>query len=638
MAAQFGRRLRRGATSGAIVAAAVAALAASQGPGAIPPPTDNLSGDSTIGAGDATTPPGSPDGSSATGDSPYYVDLPPLKPPLVPGAPTTPQLPIVTGPAEAGIPATVLAAYRRAEASVRASDPACNLPWQLLAGIGKVESGQARGGRVDANGTTLAPILGPALDGNGFALIKDTDGGAFDGDRTHDRAVGPMQFIPSTWATWGQDANGDGKKDPNNVYDAALAAGMYLCAGNRNLAIKADLDRAILSYNRSTEYLSTVVSWFDYYRRGTHTVPDGTGLLPVDRSDRPFPGRPLRPASPASPSSPATGGTPTPHKPSQKPTEPAPTQPSKPSNPGTPTTPPKPTDPPTTDPTRPPAKPVEIPPTLRVAQLKAGTATLTAATGNAFAQTASVTAKDSAGRPVAGVSVRFELPATTDTRFPAGATTVTVTSDAQGVAKAPALRAGQKTGTFTLRATVPGRSSLAAELKATVEARKADALARVGDAALTAAPGAGYATVTVEARLAGALAAGVDVTAVVTDSAGSTGQSADGPSFGKDGAGNPIRTKVLRTDAQGRLSIDDLVAGEKAGEYVLWLTAPGNGSVRITLTVTAPATTPPTSPEPTTDPTTDPSPATDPSPTGSASASPSGSASAAPSGSPSPPA
>lgn len=624
MAAQFGRRLRRGATSGAIVAAAVAALAASQGPGAIPPPTDNLSGDTTIGAGDATTPPGG-DAGSATGDSPYYTDLPPLNPPKVPGvAPTGPQVPIVTGPAEAGIPATVLAAYRRAEASVRASDPSCNLPWQLLAGIGKVESGQARGGRVDGNGTTFTPILGPALDGNGFALIQDTDDGAFDGDTTHDRAVGPMQFIPSTWAVWGQDANGDGKKDPNNIYDAAQAAGMYLCAGGRNLAIKADLDKAILSYNRSTEYLTTVLNWFEYYGRGAHTVPDGTGQLPIDRSDRPGSGRSPFPVSPSSPATPSP--RPSPDRPSPKPTDPATTPPSKPSEPSKPST---------TNPSGPDVgTPVEVPPTLRVSRLKAGTATLTTVTGSTFAQAASVTAVDATGRPVAGVSVRFVLPATTDARFPAGATTVTVASDARGVATAPALRAGEKAESFTIRATVPGRSSLpAAELKATVEVRKADALTRIGDTALTAETGAGYADVTVESRLAGALAPGVTVTAVVTDSADSTGQSADGPSFGKDAAGNPIRTKVLKTDAQGRLVVEGLVAGEKAGSYVLLLTAPGGGTVKVPLTVTAPVTTPPTTPDPTEEPTPDPAPTTSPStsPSSSPSATTSPTASASPS-------
>lgn len=218
---------------------------------------------------------------AASGNSPYFTDLPPLSTPNKPG--TSVNLP-VTGSPESGIPASILAAYRKAQQTVAGTDAACRLPWQLLAAIGKVESGQARGGRVDAQGTTLSPILGPALNGQGFALIKDTDNGAYDGDSTHDRAVGPMQFIPSTWVTWGQDGNADGRKDPNNIYDAALAAGRYLCAGSRDLALAADLDRAVLSYNHSDEYLRTVRTWFEYYNRGTHEVPDGTGVLPVESS------------------------------------------------------------------------------------------------------------------------------------------------------------------------------------------------------------------------------------------------------------------------------------------------------------------------------------------------------------------
>ena len=73
-------------------------------------------------------------------------------------------------------------------------------------------------------GTTVTPILGPVLDGRlaGNEVIRDTDKGAIDGDPTHDRAVGPMQFIPATWAGYASDGNGDGIKDPNNVFDAAL--------------------------------------------------------------------------------------------------------------------------------------------------------------------------------------------------------------------------------------------------------------------------------------------------------------------------------------------------------------------------------------------------------------------------------
>ncbi|WP_410538980.1 lytic transglycosylase domain-containing protein [Streptomyces sp. KL2] len=274
-----------------MAAAAMAALTASQGPGLelVQP-----------GGREAA---GSPDASDlpADGNSPYHTELPPLVKPDKPGSSS--DLPEATGPAESGIPATVLAAYKRAERTLGEERPGCNLPWQLLAAIGKVESGQARGGAVDAQGTTHKPILGPALNGVGFAHISDTDGGAYDGDTVYDRAVGPMQFIPSTWAVWGADGNGDGRKDPNNIYDAALAAGRYLCAGGRNLSDPADLERAILSYNQSREYLRTVLSWLDFYRKGAHEVPDGEGVLP----DSPGAGNESRPARPGG--KPAAGST-----------------------------------------------------------------------------------------------------------------------------------------------------------------------------------------------------------------------------------------------------------------------------------------------------------------------------------------
>ncbi|WP_405560474.1 lytic transglycosylase domain-containing protein [Streptomyces sp. NBC_01180] len=269
MAPHFSSRLRKGATATTVAALAVAAMTASQAPDAM----GSQSPDNSSQAADATPPSGTP----VSGNSPYFTDLPPLNTPAKPATPvTTPA-----GTAAAGIPASVLAAYRKAEQTVAGTDPGCHLPWELLAAIGKVESGQARGGRVDATGTTLSPILGPVLNGAGFANISDTDNGRYDGDATHDRAVGPMQFIPSTWATWGQDGNGDGKKDPNNVFDASLATGRYLCADGRDVAVQHDLDQAILGYNHSQEYLSTVLSWFEFYKKGTHDVPDGTGVLPT---------------------------------------------------------------------------------------------------------------------------------------------------------------------------------------------------------------------------------------------------------------------------------------------------------------------------------------------------------------------
>lgn len=317
------RRLRTGMTATAVAAAAMVALSASQAPGVeLAAPSRTAEEPTTDGQ-----PP-------ADGNSPYHTELPPLDAPGIPDKGDRPgekgDGPDRARASEAGIPATVLAAYKSAEKKLASERPGCHLPWELLAAIGRVESGQARGGALDKDGNTLRPIRGPVLDGNGFALIKDTDNGAFDGDKRHDRAVGPMQFIPSTWANWGADANGDGVKDPNNIHDAALAAGRYLCAGGRDLSRSADLERAILSYNQSREYLRTVLSWLEFYRKGTHEVPDGEGRLP----DSPGAGNPTKPASPS-----PSGKKPT--KPTKQPTK-SPT--STPTGSTSPTASPSPTD------------------------------------------------------------------------------------------------------------------------------------------------------------------------------------------------------------------------------------------------------------------------------------------------------
>ncbi|MEU0227543.1 lytic murein transglycosylase [Streptomyces sp. NPDC006284] len=266
-------RTRQGLRATAAAVTAVAALTASQAPGLPPEESARPASEARSAAPVADLPRAEP---APPDDGSYHTELPPLVTPNV--APRAGQA--ARTRAESGIPGTVLRAYRAAEKSVGRTDPGCALPWELLAAIGKVESGQARGGAVDRHGTTLGRITGPALDGRNFALILDSDGGVHDGDTVYDRAVGPMQFLPSTWARWGADGNGDGRDDPNNIFDAALAAGHYLCAGDRDLRRAADLDRAVLSYNHSRSYLALVRHWLDFYRGGVHAVPDGKGVVP----------------------------------------------------------------------------------------------------------------------------------------------------------------------------------------------------------------------------------------------------------------------------------------------------------------------------------------------------------------------
>jgi hypothetical protein len=168
-----------------------------------------------------------------------------------------------------GIPPLVFDAYVQAAAHTRLYAPRCRgMRWPVLAGVGQVESHHAAGHPLGANGDVeFPPILGPRLDGTaGTALVADTDAGRYDRDPVYDRAVGPMQFIPSSWARFGRDGNGDGLANPNNVFDAAAGAVAHLCGpGPVDLADRTQLSRAILTYNRSNHYLADVLHWVDTY-------------------------------------------------------------------------------------------------------------------------------------------------------------------------------------------------------------------------------------------------------------------------------------------------------------------------------------------------------------------------------------
>lgn len=198
--------------------------------------------------------------------------------------PLTSMLPAGTVPSSSslvtldssGIPVRALEAYRRSASMVDSADPACHISWTLVAAIGRVESNHARfgGNQLDSAGVAQPGIIGIPLDGsNGTARITDTDHGLLDRDTTYDRAVGPMQFIPSTWRFAGVDANGDGVKNPQNMADAATATAVYLCSGPGDLSRPGDLRSAIFRYNPSDSYVRMVSAIADAYRLGVTALP-----------------------------------------------------------------------------------------------------------------------------------------------------------------------------------------------------------------------------------------------------------------------------------------------------------------------------------------------------------------------------
>jgi membrane-bound lytic murein transglycosylase B len=193
---------------------------------------------------------------------------------------------VVSTASASGIPAVALTAYQRAATVIDAADRTCHLPWQLVAAIGRVESdhGRADGNTLSSRGIARPGIYGPALDGkHGTTQIRDTDAGQYDQDAAFDRAVGPMQFIPSTWAIVGVDVDGDGQRDPQDIYDASLASAVYLCSGSDDLGTTAGQRSAVFRYNHSQQYVDLVLAIARAYLDGDFSeVPNGTTTTGFD--------------------------------------------------------------------------------------------------------------------------------------------------------------------------------------------------------------------------------------------------------------------------------------------------------------------------------------------------------------------
>ena len=204
--------------------------------------------------------------------------------PATPTFPTSPDarvaieravLPVTNG--DDDIPAAALAAYQRGASVAAKVDKTCGITWTLLAAIGGVESDHGRHGKsvLGEDGVSEPLIRGVALNGKGaVAEVADTDAGLVDGDEKWDRAVGPMQFLPATWATVGVDADGDGERSADDLDDAALGAAVFLCAVPGTLSERAGLKAALLRYNPSAEYAAEVIALEREYRTGHYALPD----------------------------------------------------------------------------------------------------------------------------------------------------------------------------------------------------------------------------------------------------------------------------------------------------------------------------------------------------------------------------
>ena len=173
-------------------------------------------------------------------------------------------------------PVDIPGASRRVTDTYRRWDGACpGLRWELLAGIGWVESahGTAGGAAVDEDGRVEPPIFGAELDGvGGAALPIGRWRGQWGLTGDWQRALGPMQILPSTFAAWAVDGEPDGILDPHDIDDAVATAAAYLCGPDHAIA---DERAALLRYNRSERYVTDVLRYADSLADGDLVVGKG---------------------------------------------------------------------------------------------------------------------------------------------------------------------------------------------------------------------------------------------------------------------------------------------------------------------------------------------------------------------------
>ncbi len=232
----------------------------------------------------------------AGGPDPGAAPQPQAEGDRTPGAPTFdatlgPTLPLLPTPpirpadaladwagrvaAVIGVPIVAIQAYGYAQLHMQTSDPQCRLGWTTLAGVGEVEShhGQAAGAVLEPAGRSTPVIVGPVLNGqDGRALVRDTDGGAFDGDVTFDRAMGPMHLLSSVWRTHAIDADADGILDPFDIDDASLTLARFLCSGPEDLGRLADWNAAIGRHHSGDAYARSVFQAADGYGQRTRGI------------------------------------------------------------------------------------------------------------------------------------------------------------------------------------------------------------------------------------------------------------------------------------------------------------------------------------------------------------------------------
>jgi hypothetical protein len=182
------------------------------------------------------------------------------------------------------IPWAALQGYKRAADILGEVEKSCGISWTLLAAVGQVSSrhGQVADSELGPDAVARPDIVAPAATA-ASARVADTDAGDIDGDADEDRAVGPMQLQPAVWNVAGVDGDGDGRRSPHDIDDAALATAVFLCATGERLGEEDGAAAALRGLNHSRVYVEQVLAVEAEYDEGDFAVADPPALQTIGK-------------------------------------------------------------------------------------------------------------------------------------------------------------------------------------------------------------------------------------------------------------------------------------------------------------------------------------------------------------------
>jgi hypothetical protein len=192
---------------------------------------------------------------------------------------------VAQGLISTGVPQNVAVSIEKGFSRLRSDHPECKIDGAMLAAVASNES-HGWWDRVKDDGIMRPPLYGVSLDGSGkggnrtphINKLSQADKDRFGVTGRYIKAVGPTQFLPSTWINVEKEHGA--QLDPQSMIDSTLATGLYLCnrAGIQNDPLASDdsAAKAFRGYNNSGSYVKSAMGHTAKFREAINHARSGS--------------------------------------------------------------------------------------------------------------------------------------------------------------------------------------------------------------------------------------------------------------------------------------------------------------------------------------------------------------------------